>query len=134
MSEGAGQGLIVLACLQDLSQARARWGAAADGFLTLFSCKAILRGIADLRTLELVSALAGDHDVRRTSHTRASRWDTRHSPTTTTHWERQPVLPPSAVARQPPGTFLGIGPSGTPVSYWLTPYWAEPFSRYVPVL
>jgi hypothetical protein len=35
-SEGGGQGLTLLAALQDLSQARARWGKAADGFLTLF--------------------------------------------------------------------------------------------------
>ena len=35
VSEGAGQGLLVLACLQDLSQARVRWGSAADGFLSL---------------------------------------------------------------------------------------------------
>ena len=33
---GGRQGLLVLACLQDLSQARARWGQAADGFLSLF--------------------------------------------------------------------------------------------------
>jgi len=33
-SEGGGQGLMLLAALQDLSQARARWGAQADGFLT----------------------------------------------------------------------------------------------------
>ncbi len=32
VSEGAGQGLIVMACLQDLSQARSRWGDASPGF------------------------------------------------------------------------------------------------------
>ena len=35
-SEGGGQGLTLLAAFQDLSQARQRWGQAADGFLTLF--------------------------------------------------------------------------------------------------
>jgi len=39
VSEGGGQGLVTLACLQDLSQARARWGEAAEGFLTLFGVK-----------------------------------------------------------------------------------------------
>ncbi|MCA1656898.1 MAG: TraM recognition domain-containing protein, partial [Actinobacteria bacterium] len=35
VSEAGGQGLHVLACLQDLSQARTRWGdAAAEGFLS----------------------------------------------------------------------------------------------------
>ena len=49
VSEGAGQGLLVLACLQDLSQARVRWGPAADGFLSLFGTTVVLRGIADTR-------------------------------------------------------------------------------------
>ncbi len=60
VSEGAGQGLLVLACLQDLSQARARWGQAADGFLSLFGTTVVLRGIADTSTLRDLSALAGD--------------------------------------------------------------------------
>ena len=60
VSEGAGQGLLVLACLQDLSQARVRWGQAADGFLSLFGTTVVLRGIADTSTLRDISALAGD--------------------------------------------------------------------------
>jgi type IV secretory pathway TraG/TraD family ATPase VirD4 len=46
-SEGGGQGLVLLAALQDLSQARGRWGEAAEGFVTLFGTKLILPGIAD---------------------------------------------------------------------------------------
>lgn len=37
VAEGASQGLVTLACLQDLHQARTRWGPAANGFLTLFA-------------------------------------------------------------------------------------------------
>ena len=62
-AEGASQGLVTLACLQDLSQARARWGAQADGFFSLFNSKVIFPGIADHQTLSLVSALAGDQVV-----------------------------------------------------------------------
>jgi type IV secretion system protein VirD4 len=41
VSDAGGQGLHVMACLQDLSQARERWGeAAADGFLSLFQTRA----------------------------------------------------------------------------------------------
>ena len=50
-AEGGGQGLVTLACLQDLSQARVRWGEAAEGFFTLFGTKVILPGVADHRTL-----------------------------------------------------------------------------------
>ena len=67
VSEGAGQGVVVLGCLQDLSQARVRWGAAADGFLSLFPTTVVLPGIADRPTLDALSQLAGRHDVQTTS-------------------------------------------------------------------
>jgi type IV secretion system protein VirD4 len=67
VSEGGGQGLLTLACLQDLSQARGRWGAAADGFLSLFGTTVVLPGIGDVRTLDALSALAGEAEV----HTRS---------------------------------------------------------------
>ena len=50
LGEGGGQGLTTLACLQDLSQARARWGVQADGWLSLFGATVMLRGIEDVRT------------------------------------------------------------------------------------
>ena len=59
VSEGGGQGVLTLACLQDLSQARSRWGPAADGFLSLFATTVVLPGIADRPTLELLQQLAG---------------------------------------------------------------------------
>ena len=69
-SEGGGQGLMLLAALQDLSQARQRWGAQADGFLTLFGTKIVLPGIADARTLEAMSQTLGDYDRQVVSRTR----------------------------------------------------------------
>jgi type IV secretion system protein VirD4 len=68
-SEGAGQGLALLAALQDLSQARVRWGQAADGFLTLFGTKLVLPGIADPKTLESISLALGDYDRQMVSTT-----------------------------------------------------------------
>ncbi len=70
VSEAGGQGLHVMACLQDLSQARQRWGdAAADGFLSLFQTKLILSGIGDSRTLEAISLALGEYDRRLVSYT-----------------------------------------------------------------
>ena len=57
-----------LAALQDLSQARARWGVEADGFLTLFGTKLILPGVADQTTLEAVSTMLGEYDRQVVSH------------------------------------------------------------------
>ncbi|WP_432510710.1 type IV secretory system conjugative DNA transfer family protein [Kineococcus sp. SYSU DK001] len=62
VSESGGQGLQVMACFQDLSQARVRWKEAADGFLTLFGTKVVFPGIGDVKTLDALSTLAGDWD------------------------------------------------------------------------
>ena len=63
VSEGAGQGLVALACLQDLSQARHRWGRRADAFLSLFGTTVVLPGIADVPTLDALSTLGGELEV-----------------------------------------------------------------------
>jgi type IV secretory pathway TraG/TraD family ATPase VirD4 len=119
IAEGGSQGLVVMACLQDLSQARARWGTAADGFLTLFTHKLVLSGIADIPTLKAISALAGDVDVRVSSSTITRGLVPKQSSTT---WSvrRQPSLPVYAVARGSPGTALLI--CGTALArVWLPP-------------
>jgi type IV secretory pathway TraG/TraD family ATPase VirD4 len=63
ISEGGGQGLVTLACFQDLSQARHRWPTLADGFPSLFGTTVVLPGIGDVRTLESLSVLSGDHEL-----------------------------------------------------------------------
>ena len=63
VSEGGSQGVVTMACLQDLSQARARWGTAAEGFLSLFGTTVVLPGIGDVATLEALSTLAGEEEV-----------------------------------------------------------------------
>jgi type IV secretory pathway TraG/TraD family ATPase VirD4 len=112
-SEGAGQGLALLAALQDLSQARGRWGQAADGFLTLFGTKLILPGIADPKTLEAISLTLGEYDRQIVSTTTPSGTGIgpflsgsitprqRPSQTVSTHRER--VLPPGEIAGIPAG-------------------------------
>lgn len=63
ISQAGGQGLQVMVSLQDLAQARARWGdAQADALLSLFQTKLILSGIADARTLESISLSLGEYD------------------------------------------------------------------------
>jgi type IV secretory pathway TraG/TraD family ATPase VirD4 len=63
VSQAGGQGLQVLVGLQDLSQARGRWGeAAAEGFMSLFQTRLVLNGIADPRTLESISLALGEYD------------------------------------------------------------------------
>jgi type IV secretory pathway TraG/TraD family ATPase VirD4 len=134
-AEGGGQGLVTLACLQDLSQARARWGEVAEGFLTLFGTKVVLPGVADQRTLNLITALAGEERVIVPSITRSNVWVDLVSgskPTSTRSktitW--RPRLPVDAVARGRQGHGLLI--EGTDMSYLrLLPWWEHPiWSRF----
>ena len=114
VSEAGGQGLHVMACLQDLSQARTRWGdQAADGFLTLFQTKLVLPGISDPRTLEALSLVLGEIDrpmpstTTGVSETRTFAW---MAPPTTTRSHsvgyntvRQRRVPPGEIAAIPKG-------------------------------
>ncbi|HYM91942.1 MAG TPA: type IV secretory system conjugative DNA transfer family protein [bacterium] len=110
VSQAGGQGLQVVIGLQDLSQARTRWGVdAADGFLSLFQSKLILNGIADTRTLEAVSVALGEYDRDVTSqalgHSQLQEWFSHptHSDTVSYQTQRQRVLTPGEIARLPDG-------------------------------
>lgn len=137
VSDGAGQGLLTLACLQDLSQARVRWGHAAEGFMSLFGTKVILPGIGDLRTLEQISALGGDTDVPQHSVSRVAWRPWRASNrlpryTTTTYSRRQRRLPVDAVVQGLGGHALMIDGPRAPVWIRLTPWYAtSPWSEIV---
>ena len=127
-AEGGGQGLRLLACLQDLSQARARWGEVADGFFSLFNQKLIFPGIGDQRTLSLVSALGGEQQVQ----TQSLHLESNPNPLTgfrprakgltySTTW--RPRLPVDEVARGRPGCALAI--SGSSMAYTVMVRWFE---------
>ena len=133
VSEGGGQGLVTMACLQDLSQARQRWGATADGFLSLFGTKVVLPGLADMTTLELVSRLGGEIDVPARSVSRGPWWSgTRSTPTTTWSTRRQRRLPVDAVSQQPGGSALVLAGNQPPGRVRLGPWWATPPFAPVP--
>ena len=111
--EGGSQGLLTLACLQDLSQARQRWGEAADGFLTLFGTKVVLPGIGDTRTLDALSLLAGEREVPRISVTTSAGLLHAQPPSITRSSELRRRLPPDLLADSPKGTatvYVGARP------------------------
>ena len=118
VSEAGGQGLHVMVCLQDLSQARKRWGDdSADGFLSLFQTKVVLNGIADPKTLEAISLCLGEYDRQLVTHT-LGRSETEPEffdapkPTETEsvayHTSRQRVLSPGEIAHLLPGRALHL--------------------------
>jgi type IV secretory pathway TraG/TraD family ATPase VirD4 len=134
LSEGAGQGLLVLACLQDLSQARGRWGSAADGFLTLFGATVVFPGIADVATLRNLSALAGEHEVATTTVGQSVGSYGRLRPSSSVSTVRVPRLPVDVIARGSPGSALVLSPQRTYAPVRLTPAhasspWREMMAR-----
>jgi type IV secretion system protein VirD4 len=113
ISQAGGQNLQVVIGLQDLSQARTRWGQdAADGFLSLFQTKLILTGIADTRTLEAISLALGEYDRKLISTSTGTHerdeWLTppNRSEGTSYQTHRQRTLTPGDIAKLPPGRGL----------------------------
>ena len=145
ISEGGGQGVLTMACLQDLSQARTRWGQAADGFLSLFGTTVVLPGIGDVRTLEALAALAGHEDVPTRSVTvpapagasgltalaRAALGPARGRPfgdgrpTVTLASRREPRLAVDAIGRGRPGMAVTIDHRNAVGWAGLTPWFAH---------
>ncbi|HEY2213781.1 MAG TPA: type IV secretory system conjugative DNA transfer family protein [Acidimicrobiales bacterium] len=103
VSEGAGQGLIVMACLQDLSQARSRWGDAARGFLSIFGATVVMPGIADPETLRTLSALGGDMEVATTTISQSVGAHGRIRPSSSVSTVRVPRYPMDVIAHGDPG-------------------------------
>ena len=110
-----------MACLQDLSQARGRWGSAADGFLTLFGTTVVFPGIADVGTLRDLSALAGDHEVATTTVGHAVGERGRVRPSSSVSTVRIPRLPVDVISRGTPGYALVLSPERSFGSVTLTP-------------
>lgn len=121
VSEGASQGIVTVASLQDLSQAKQRWGVAGEGFLSLFGAKVVLGGIGDHSTLRALSALAGDHYLRSitTSHRRV--FGRRTSSGSQVQLVRAPRLSLHELANPAQGTATVVL-GATPMRCRLVPY------------
>ncbi len=142
VSEGGGQGVVTLACLQDLSQARHRWPGQADGFPSLFGTTVVLPGIGDVATLRALSELAGEIPVPTVTESRG-RGATGHplvdlvaggqiqtGRTVGTVW--RPRLPVDTLARGRPGAALAFDARQRP--WWLPvvpSHTREPWSTLV---
>lgn len=129
VSEGGGQGVLTLACLQDLSQARSRWGTSAEGFLSLFPSTVILPGIADRPTLEMLRHLAGRELIASPSVQRDRKGRTlSHS----TNWVERDRVSVSELAQGREGFALGLDARNHLRWIQLTPAYRDP--RFRPYL
>jgi type IV secretory pathway TraG/TraD family ATPase VirD4 len=142
VSEGGGQGVQVLVCFQDLSQARARWGEAAQGFLSLFGSKIVLPGIGDYGTLHDLSAMIGtwDRPYLSVSDTwsRSQSWGPEVPPnhgrtvggSITGSTQREAILSEGDISNIPLGNALFLA-RGSWRLLQLEPYFASPCWRNV---
>ncbi len=129
ISEGGGQGAHIMACFQDLSQVRGRWGAdVADGFLSLFQTKVILPGIGDTRTLESLSVAIGEYDRVLETQGTSTNYQPGQFPGTSSNRshsiQRTRILEPGQIANTPDGYFLML----RGVKWWqvqATPYYSH---------
>jgi type IV secretory pathway TraG/TraD family ATPase VirD4 len=124
VSEGGGQGVITLACFQDLSQARRRWPGQADGFPSLFGTTVVLPGIGDVRTLDALSQLAGEVEVPTRTRTAGRSLGDRPvvdlvaggrphvSESVSTQWRRR--LPVDALAQGAPNHAIAFDARNRP--------------------
>ena len=130
VSEAGGQGLHLVVAFQDLSQARARWGRAAEGFLTLFPEKLVLSGMADRDTAEMLSRMSGDYDrmtisVSTPGRTRSRRGGTsRSEPGYSYSSTRTAVLSVADITGIPPGRGLYWSPRGWEL-LTISPWWQQ---------
>ena len=136
VSQAGGQGLQVVVGLQDLSQARTRWGQdAADGFLSMFQAKLILSGIADTRTLEAISLALGEYDRDMTSRSlgrsEPQEWlaEPTHSDTVSYQTQRHRVLTPGEIAKLPTGRGLLLQGTSWELIALTKWYESEPWQR-----
>jgi hypothetical protein len=142
ISEGGGQGLTTMACLQDLSQARSRWPSHADGFPSLFGTTVVLPGIGDVRTLEALSVLAGDEEIV-TRTLSAGQMSSDHpladllsggrpqrGESVSTQWRRR--LPVDLITGGSDGHALAFDERNRPAWIPLTPYWSSEPWRSLP--
>lgn len=134
VSEGGGQGLHIIACFQDLSQASVRWGAAADGFLSLFGTKVVFPGIGDKKTLDALSTLLGDWDRPYTVYTQGRSYSFGHTTKEVSTQEsvrKEAQLSPGDIANIPVGNALTIR-AGRWGLVECTPYFsAEPWRTVI---
>ncbi|MGC8480326.1 MAG: type IV secretory system conjugative DNA transfer family protein [Acidimicrobiales bacterium] len=138
LSEGASQGIELLGCLQDLTQARLRWPELSKGFLTLFGTTVLLPGIGDLETLRTVAALVGDRHVMQRSFTVESRRTLgshhRRSPSYSFSTRREPRVSLDQLAQITSGTALVFEPSRGLGRIELAPYFERERSNARPSL
>lgn len=135
VSEAGGQSLHLVVGIQDLSRARAQWGREAEGFLTLFTVKLVLRGVVEPFTLDALSSAFGEYDRVMVGYTRSTTYIGPYSMpipqvNPTTSIQRQRVLHQGDIANLPAGYALMVGGASWQLVR-IGMHWQHPVWRYL---
>jgi type IV secretory pathway TraG/TraD family ATPase VirD4 len=120
MADSAGKGILITAVCHGLAQLETRWH--HDGARAIWDTagiKVILGGVTDPDTLDHLSRLCGDINLRTRTRTRG--YDGHHAHTTT--YEPVRVLPPELLRTLPPWRALIIRGNLSPVIVRLRMAW-----------
>jgi len=111
LADGGGVGIPTVAVFQSLAQARARWGdTATDAMWDAATIKVVLGGMANVRDVEEISRLFGEHDEEVVSRSRDGG-----SATISTNVRRCPSLAPQQLRAVPFGEAVILPRSAPPV-------------------
>jgi TraM recognition site of TraD and TraG len=139
LAQSGGQGLIVMGIYHDDAQLRARWGEEGENMATTFGEQVVYRGVRDVRTLDRLSTLTGQHVInRRTSSVSVSGGSRigylltgSGAPTTSESEGISPMLVPvldkhaiNEVAEQEPDAVLSFHPSSWELAMSM-PYFSD---------
>jgi type IV secretion system protein VirD4 len=122
-STGAGQGIQLVTVVQDLEQMRARWPQRAETIVNNHRAKIIGAGISCPTTLQHVTRILGDQEIRQSSISTSSGERGRHATTESSTWR---ALAPANVLREGrPGTAVLIYDNLPPAALRLRPWYAD---------
>jgi type IV secretion system protein VirD4 len=122
-STGAGQGLQLVTVVQDLEQMRARWPQRAETILNNHRAKIVGAGISCPTTLQHISRILGDEEVRQLSTSTSSGEHGRHSTTESSTWRA--LAPANVLRERRPGTAVLIYDNLPPATLQLRPWYSE---------
>lgn len=101
-STGAGLGVQLMNCFQDLAQVEAVWGPKAATILANHAALVFASGIKDPSTSSYINAIVGDGEYRQVSETAAARGNGSSTEAST----YRPLTPAHLVREAKPGTGL----------------------------
>lgn len=127
MADGGGVGICVMAVFQSMAQVRNSWGEqAASAIFDAATVKIQLGGASNTQDLEVLSTLAGQREVMRSSRTRqndgSSVSDQLHD---------KKVFEVSELRRLPFGWAVVFFRNKRPMLMHLTPYWDSKYAKEI---